>query len=114
MHEVSIAESLLDIALRECTGKGFTEIRSITVRIGKASGIMPEALLFAFDAVKLDTAAHAAVLTIEEVPVAGHCRICLADFRVEEKYVFNCPHCGSGSFTVSSGRELEMREMEVL
>jgi hydrogenase nickel incorporation protein HypA/HybF len=113
MHEVSIAESLLDIALRECTGKGFSEIRSITVRIGKASGIMPEALLFAFEAVRLDTAAHAATLTIEEVPVAGHCHVCETDFSVAEKYVFNCPNCGGTSFTVFSGRELDIREMEV-
>ncbi len=113
MHEVSIAESLLELALRECTKNGFTSIQSVTVRIGKASGVMPEALLFAFDTVKRETIADGASLIIEEVPVSGHCRGCDARFIVDEGYILNCPQCGGVSFAVNSGRELDIKEMEV-
>lgn len=113
MHEVSIADSLLALAVRECREKGFNTIHNITVRIGKASGVMPEALLFAFEAMKRDTIAHEALLTIEEVPVSGHCHSCNSDFVVEEKFVLSCPHCEGSSFMVTSGRELQITEMEV-
>ena len=113
MHEVSIADSLLDTSVRECRDKGFTKIGSIKVCIGKASGVMPEALLFAFDAMKAGTLAEGASLIIEEVPVSGHCNTCNTAFTVSEKYVLCCPHCSSESFTVNSGRELNIVELEV-
>jgi hydrogenase nickel incorporation protein HypA/HybF len=113
MHEVSIAEGLIEAAVRECMGSGFNHIDHIKVRIGKASGVMPEALLFAFDIVKLETIASNALLMIEEVPVSGHCRDCKADFITEEKFVLSCPYCGSMSYAVTSGRELEITELEV-
>lgn len=113
MHEVSIAEALLSSAERECRGQGYSSIQHITVRIGKASGVMPEALLFAFEAMKQETIAHEAVLTIVDVPVSGHCADCGGDFVTDEAFVLSCPLCKGGSFRVRSGRELEIAEMEV-
>jgi len=114
MHEVSIAEGLLDVALKECIGQGFASIQSIQVRIGKASGILPDALLFAFDAIKIDTIADGAALIIEEVPLSAHCNLCARDFATEESYILDCPHCRGASFTINSGRELDITEMEVV
>jgi hydrogenase nickel incorporation protein HypA/HybF len=113
MHEVSIADSLLRIAGQECGKGGFSTIESIKVSIGRASGVMPEALLFAFDAMKAGTIAGGASLVIEEVPVSGHCSDCAADFSVEEAYVLCCPLCGGQAFTLCSGRELHITELEV-
>jgi hydrogenase nickel incorporation protein HypA/HybF len=113
MHEVSIAGGLLSSAERECRRQGYSSIQHITVRIGKASGVMPEALLFAFEAMKQETIAHDAVLTIVEVPVSGHCADCSGDFIAEGAFVLSCPHCSGASFRVHSGRELEIVEMEV-
>jgi hydrogenase nickel incorporation protein HypA/HybF len=113
MHELSIAESLLEVALENCSSQGFSRIGSIKVLIGKASGLMPDALLFGFNAVKEGTAADQAVLEIEEVPVSGRCNICEKDFTTESVYVLNCPHCEGVSFTIKTGRELMITEMEV-
>jgi hydrogenase nickel incorporation protein HypA/HybF len=113
MHEVSIAGGLLSAAEKECRRQGYSSIQQITVRIGKASGVMPEALLFAFEAMKQETIAHEALLTIVEVPVSGHCAACNADFVAEGTFVLCCPHCNGTSFRVQSGRELEIAEMEV-
>jgi hydrogenase nickel incorporation protein HypA/HybF len=113
MHEVSIALSLLDIARGHCEREGYKSIESIRVRIGKASGIMSEALLFAFDAVKIGTIAEKARLFIEEVPVGGFCSNCKQSFVVEESFVLCCPNCGEASFNLETGRELDIYEMEV-
>jgi hydrogenase nickel incorporation protein HypA/HybF len=113
MHEVSIAESLLKVACAECKKNGFNKIKNIRVCIGKASGVMPEALLFAFDALKSETIAAEATLSIEEMPVAGRCSACGSDFTSSESFVVCCPECGSESFTIHGGRELDIKELEV-
>lgn len=113
MHEVSIADSLLSIAVRECKSSGFSKIGSIKVSIGNASGVMPEALLFAFDALKTGTIADKASLIIEKIPILGHCNLCNSDFIVNESFVLYCPHCKGTSFTLKCGRELNITELDV-
>jgi hydrogenase nickel incorporation protein HypA/HybF len=113
MHELSIAQNLLDIVSAQCIKNGFKEIEAVNIKIGKASGIMPDALLFAFDAIKTDTIAKNASLNIAEVPVTGFCRDCGSEFTVEEEYVLCCPSCKGPSFVMTAGRELDIIDMEV-
>jgi hydrogenase nickel incorporation protein HypA/HybF len=113
MHEVSIATNLIEIVSEQCRKEGYGKIESIHLKIGRASGIMTDALLFAFDAIKTDSLAWDAVLTIDEVAVSGRCGDCGGTFAVEEEYVLRCPLCGGVSFQVLGGRELDIVDMEV-
>lgn len=113
MHEASIAQSVLDIAGENCKKAGYGRIDSIRLRIGRASGVMTDALLFAFDAIKIDTIAAGATVIIDEIPVGGFCNSCGKDFLTEEAYILCCPECGGLSFKVNTGRELEILDMEV-
>ncbi len=113
MHEASIAMSILDIAGDHCRKAGFSAIRSVEVRVGAASGVMPEALRMAFDIAKLETPASEAVLTIIEVPLGGTCRDCGGAFTTDEQFILACPACGGGNFMFETGRELDVSEIEV-
>jgi hydrogenase nickel incorporation protein HypA/HybF len=113
MHEVSIALSLLDIAKSYCEKEGYKGIESIGVKLWKASGVMSEALLFAFDAVKIGTIAEKAHLIIDEIPVSSFCNTCNNNFSVKETFVLSCPRCGDTSLRLETGRELDISEMEV-
>ncbi len=113
MHEVSIAQGMLDIALDYCGKNGYSVIKSITVKIGKAAGVVPDSLLFAFETLKTETIAEKAELIIDHVPVTGTCAGCGERFSVDEAYVIQCPHCGGMSLTIETGRELNISEMEV-
>lgn len=113
MHELSVAMSILDIVRAACEAGGHGRVEKVRVRVGRASGVMREALLFSFDAAKGGTAAGEAVLEIEDVPVGGRCRRCSSAFTVEEKYVLECPLCGGGEFTIERGHELEVVDLEV-
>ena len=113
MHEVSIAQGMLDIALDYCEKNAHSAIKSITVKIGKAAGVVPDSLQFAFETLKTGTIAEKAVLIIDEIPVSGVCNSCGKHFTVEEAYVIQCPLCGSLSFKAETGRELNIAEMEV-
>lgn len=68
MQEPAIAVSILDIASETCREKDCASVRSITVRIGKATGVAPESLVDAFDALKGNTVAAEARLEVEIVP----------------------------------------------
>jgi hydrogenase nickel incorporation protein HypA/HybF len=114
MHEASLALSILDIVQTKCREEGCRSVDSINVRIGKAAGVMPDSLVFAFDAAKDNTVAKNAHLVIESVPVGGVCNDCKKDFSVDDaQYVFACPLCGSASFEITSGREMEIVDMEI-
>ncbi|MBI5632007.1 MAG: hydrogenase maturation nickel metallochaperone HypA [Nitrospirae bacterium] len=113
MHELSIAQNVLEIISEQCIKSGHTKIDSVNLRIGRASGIMPDALFFAFNAIKTDSLAAEALLNIEEVPVTGLCNDCSHSFIVQEEYILNCPVCKGSSFQITSGRELDIIDMEV-
>ncbi|MCS7163754.1 MAG: hydrogenase maturation nickel metallochaperone HypA [Thermodesulfovibrio sp.] len=114
MHEASIIAELLRIASDECIKNGFSKIDSIKVVVGRATGVMTDALLFAFNILKEDTPAKEASLIIEEVPVRGVCKDCGNEFESNENYlIFECPRCGSFSVILLSGKELNITEMEV-
>ncbi len=113
MHEVSIALNILEIVSEQCRKNGYSRIDTVNVRIGRASGIMPDALIFAFDAVKSESAAANARLHIEEVPVSGVCNDCGSHFAVDGEYVLCCPLCKSRSFSITAGREMDIVDMDV-
>jgi len=114
MHEASIAYELLNLAVNECYKNGYSKIETIKVLIGRATGVVPQALLFAFNALKEDTIAKNANLIIEETPVKGVCNDCKKEFESNENYIlFECPNCGSFSVNLISGKELNITEMEV-
>ncbi len=114
MHETALALSILDIVVEKCREAGGHRVDSVRLRIGKAAGVMPEALQFAFDASKENTVAENAQLVIEPVPISGVCSECKKDFTVDNAgFVFSCPLCGSQFIEMKSGREMEIVDMEI-
>jgi len=113
MHEASIALSILDTVIGQCTSQGYRAVTSVRLRIGKAAGILPDALFFAFDIAKKGTAAHEAELIVEAEPVGGRCLACDESFVSEERFVFACPACGSARLEITRGLEMQILDMEV-
>jgi hydrogenase nickel incorporation protein HypA/HybF len=74
---------------------------------------MAEALMGAFDIVKLGTLAEGARLIITRIPLGGLCRSCGRDFDAEEAFILACPHCGGPDFSLERGRELHVTQIEV-
>lgn len=113
MHELSIALSLLEIVEEHCRAGGYHSVEAVKVRVGRGGGIFPEALDFAFQAVKADTVAHHARFHIDSVPLGGFCHSCRRQFETEEPVIFACPLCASPSFQINQGYELQVIELEV-
>jgi hydrogenase nickel incorporation protein HypA/HybF len=112
MHEFSIMQSALHQALSEARLAGAARVHEIRLRIGVLSGVVPDALQFAFEALTEGTAAEGAVLTIEEVPARFWCAPCEREFVATNLFA-ECPDCHHPSGELRAGRELELCSMEV-
>ena len=112
MHEVGIIESALEVIRREARRHHAAHVDRVVMRIGAISGVEPEALRFAFEAVTPGGIAEGAELEIQAVPARAHCRDCREDFTIEGGFIFQCPRCHAFSGDVRSGRELELARLE--
>lgn len=113
MHEVSIAQALLDKVIEECLNSGYKSVKSVKVDIGRASGVVSDALFFAFNAIKVDTIANDATININEVDILARCDDCNKEFTTTETFLYECPFCNSWRFTFLKGKELNLIEIEV-
>ena len=113
MHEASIAISLIETVAEICQKEGYNSIESVRLKVGKAAGILPDALLFAFDVAKAGTSASQAQLIIEYIPLGGFCRECGSQFESEERYIYSCPDCKSNAIKITRGDEMQIIDMEV-
>lgn len=112
MHELSVMANALEIALDQMRRQGASRIHVITLRIGELSGVVPEALTFAFEAVVIGTPAEKARLVVEVVPVLCHCPRCGNEFHPAD-VIYQCPTCAHISADVRGGCELELASLEV-
>ncbi len=107
MHELSIAQSIVDIIDQYVPREQRHTIRSIKLRVGELSGVVPGSLAFCFTAVTAGTPMARAVLEIEHVPYVLHCAHCESDSTTEPGLAL-CPRCNSRQTTVRSGTELQV------
>lgn len=112
MHELSIMEQTLTIALEAAQQQQAKQIHRLTMRIGAISGVVPEALQFAFDVSSQSTIAAGGNLAIEIVPVLCHCQQCQQDFHPRDLF-YQCPDCQLFSSQVVRGKEIELLSLEV-
>ena len=113
MHELSVAHSLVEIALDEMERVPESRIIALHLRIGALSGLVTDALLFAWDVVSEGTKLQGAALKIEDVPVVIFCPVCQQEQTLPGHQIFRCPRCNAKSADIRRGRELELVALEV-
>jgi hydrogenase nickel incorporation protein HypA/HybF len=112
MHEVGIMQEALRMALETAQSSKASRIHEVRLRVGAMSGVVPDALRFAFDVLCRETIAEGARLEIEAVPATCWCAACAAEFVCED-YVNACPTCSELSGELRRGRELELAAVEM-
>lgn len=111
MHEIGIMEQTLQIAIASALQQNANQINQIIMRIGKMSGVVPEALEFAFDVVTKGTIAENAILKIDSMPIICYCNNCQEKF-IPEEWFFECPNCHQFSQNILQGKEIELVSIE--
>ena len=112
MHEMGIANSVLDAVRVEAALHPGSHPSRVGVRIGELAAVDPSALEFCFDALIRETDLESLQLEIEICPRRHRCLGCGTEFGVKD-YDFECPRCGSLHSKCLSGDELELAYLEV-
>lgn len=112
MHELSIATRIVDIVGRVVEENHATRVGSVTVEVGRLSGIDRSSLEFCFQAITGGTILEGASLVVEERLPRARCRKCGCEYEVSLDD-FRCKTCGSSDFDVLSGMDISIKEVEV-
>lgn len=108
MHELGITRNIVAIVSEHA---GSARVKRVTLEIGALSAVVPDAIRFCFDVCTRGTQVDGARLEIREIPGAGRCRSCGAEFTLTQP--FGRCGCGSPRIEVVGGEELLIKEMEV-
>lgn len=106
MHEMSITQSIVDTIGERL---GAAPVHRVRLEIGKLSGVVPDAVRFAFELVTAGTTLDGAELEIDEPDGDARCRDCGAEFATAE--VLPLCACGSADVAVLGGQQLRIRDV---
>lgn len=112
MHELSVAEALFAACRDELAARGGGRIERARVAVGELSGVEPQLLRFAWEAVVADGPHAAATLEVDFTPLDQVCSSCgpVAE-RQPGSWLRTCPGCDA-PLTLSGGGELDLIELE--
>ncbi len=109
LHELSIAESVVQIASRHANGRRVTKVQ---IKVGHLRQVVPSALAFSFELVAEGTPVEGAGLEMEKVPATGVCRECSAESQLSN-FPLQCRKCGGFDLEILRGEELLVESLEL-
>lgn len=109
MHEFGIMNTVLQEVSAAAGGRA---VCTVTLRVGPLSGVVPEALKFAFESLAPGGVASGARLVMEETKPAFVCVDCGASYETPVGE-YRCPVCGSAIGDLTGGNEMELVSIEV-
>ena len=112
MHELSLAQSVLEIVDKEMTRHNGKELKAVTLTVGERAGVELNTFRTAIDAVLRSSRWHDAVAKIDIVPSRAQCIACGVEFHPCGAVV-ECPECGSGACGVIAGMEFRVSSLTI-
>lgn len=111
MHETVLMRNLLDTVEQAVENHQVKRVNRVVISVGKLANVLPDALLFAFEAMTQDGIMKGAELEIESVPAVAHCDDCGAEYQIDG-FPIVCPACMSTSFRIISGEEVYIQSID--
>ncbi|MDX2413818.1 MAG: hydrogenase maturation nickel metallochaperone HypA [Bacteroidales bacterium] len=107
MHEMTIAQSIIDIVQKEASVSENAKVKELELEIGVLAGIEYEALEFALKVIAPGSIIEGAHIVIDKPGGLAVCNDCNKDFDTESP-INLCPKCGSYSCSILKGKELRV------
>ena len=112
MHELSIAQSIVELAEEVATKEQAGSIQSIDIEIGALSGVVTEALEFAMETIVKNTKLEKAKVNYLKIMGKAVCRVCQVQFETDDLLAL-CPNCGKANFTITDGKQLRIKSLHL-
>lgn len=112
MHELSIAEAVLQAVRRHALCYPDSRPIRIGLKIGELAALDGDSLRFCFEAIVKGTDLDGLQLAIEVCPRRQRCLSCEQEFFVQG-YDLRCPQCADDRSECIGGDELDLAYLEV-
>ena len=112
MHELSITESLINLALKHGQKAGATRITDLFLVIGNLSSVIDDSVQFYWDIVAKGTLAEGAQLHFRRLAVEMQCLACETHYAPGPDQL-TCPSCQSSRVKIIQGDEFYLESINV-
>ena len=112
MHEMSIAQSIVELAEEQARSRHSEAVEELELEIGRLAGVELHTLDFALEsAVKGSLLEHASIVR-HIIDGEGMCTGCGQTFPMEPLFT-PCPACGSYCVKIIKGKELRVKSIVI-
>ncbi len=111
MHELSVTENILSIAVRHALQAEATKVTDIHIVMGRLSSIVDDSVQFYWDIISANTICAGARLHFTRTPARMACNECHTEYELDELRV--CPQCASANVKVIAGEEFWLDSIEI-
>jgi hydrogenase nickel incorporation protein HypA/HybF len=112
MHELSIAQSIVELAEEQARRQQASAIEEIEIEIGRLAGVEIQTLTFALESAVKDTMLEKAHIVRHDIDGEGRCGDCGACFKTEALFS-PCPRCSSYAVRLLKGKELRVKSIVI-
>jgi hydrogenase nickel incorporation protein HypA/HybF len=112
MHELSVTESLLKIALQHAETAKASRVTDLYIVIGEFSSMVDDSIQFYWEIIARDTIAEQAKLHFQRVPAEFQCLNCSEKYHPTDKELI-CPKCGAIGARIIAGEEFLLKSIDV-
>ena len=113
MHELSVTESILEIALRHAQQAKAGRVTDLHLVIGQLSSIVDDSVQFYWEMISKDTLCEGSQLHFKRQNARVQCQDCKNEYDLEHE-LLPCPQCGSMNIKILSGDEFRLESIEIL
>lgn len=112
MHELSVTQSLLKIALEHAEKAEARHVTDLNIVIGDLASMVDDSIQFYWEIIAKGTIAEQAKLNFRRVPAELQCMDCLEKYRPTDRELA-CPKCNSVNTRIVAGEEFALESINV-
>jgi hydrogenase nickel incorporation protein HypA/HybF len=119
MHELSMAQGIINAVLDTAKENNATEVTEVIIEVGRLAMINPEQLEFILGVLIENTIMEDAKITFEEIPVAMDCNDCefngeaILDDSDHYAPIVKCPECDSLNVEILNGKDIVVKNIVI-
>jgi hydrogenase nickel incorporation protein HypA/HybF len=112
MHELSITENLLEIAIRHGETFNATHVTDLYLVLGSLSSIVDDSVQFYWDTISKGTICEGGTLHFTRLPTTLQCQSCDHIYTLSNE-LMPCPNCASNQVKITQGNEFFLDRIEI-
>ncbi len=112
MHELPVAENILEISLRHARQAEARRITDLNLVIGQLASIVDDSIQFYWDIISKDTLAEGAILHFRRIETELRCQDCKIPYK-PAAFDMACPLCGGSNVKVVAGEEFYLESIDI-